>query len=38
MWLAYNNEVKLIDITNTPDNVNWPVPPGERASHDLKST
>ncbi|EDV3646832.1 phage tail protein, partial [Salmonella enterica subsp. enterica serovar Thompson] len=27
MWLAYNNEVKLIDITNTPDNVNWPVPP-----------
>ncbi|EDQ2855166.1 phage tail protein, partial [Salmonella enterica subsp. enterica] len=24
--------------TNTPDNVNWPVPPGERASHDLKST
>ncbi|EBT5808426.1 phage tail protein, partial [Salmonella enterica] len=25
MWLAYNNEVKLIDITNTPDNVNWPV-------------
>ncbi|EAY8164083.1 phage tail protein, partial [Salmonella enterica subsp. enterica serovar Javiana] len=28
----------LIDITNTPDNVNWPVPPGERASHDLKST
>ncbi|EBA3509511.1 phage tail protein, partial [Salmonella enterica] len=26
------------DITNTPDNVNWPVPPGERASHDLKST
>ncbi|EEA8367362.1 phage tail protein, partial [Salmonella enterica] len=22
MWLAYNNEVKLIDITNTPDNVN----------------
>ncbi|EAA4116272.1 phage tail protein, partial [Salmonella enterica] len=28
MWLAYKNEVKLIDITNTPDNVNWPVPPG----------
>ncbi|EDP1218261.1 phage tail protein, partial [Salmonella enterica subsp. enterica serovar Reading] len=26
------------DITNTPDNVNWPVPPGGRASHDLKST
>ncbi|EAA3198549.1 phage tail protein, partial [Salmonella enterica] len=26
MWLAYKNEVKLIDITNTPDNVNWPVP------------
>ncbi|EBJ8906923.1 phage tail protein, partial [Salmonella enterica] len=25
-------------ITNTPDNVNWPVPPGGRASHDLKST
>ncbi|EAB4725640.1 phage tail protein, partial [Salmonella enterica] len=23
MWLAYKNEVKLIDITNTPDNVNW---------------
>ncbi|EAN4548052.1 phage tail protein, partial [Salmonella enterica] len=22
----------------TPDNVNWPVPPGERASQDLKST
>ncbi|EAB3690091.1 phage tail protein, partial [Salmonella enterica] len=21
MWLAYKNEVKLIDITNTPDNV-----------------
>ncbi|EAM9054028.1 phage tail protein, partial [Salmonella enterica] len=21
-WLAYKNEVKLIDITNTPDNVN----------------
>ncbi|ECB6910301.1 phage tail protein, partial [Salmonella enterica subsp. enterica serovar Freetown] len=20
------------------DNVNWPVPPGERARHDLKST
>ncbi|EOU3841906.1 phage tail protein [Salmonella enterica subsp. enterica serovar Anatum] len=20
--------MKLIDITNTPDNVNWPVPPG----------
>ncbi|EBJ7382426.1 phage tail protein [Salmonella enterica] len=28
MWLAYKNEVKLIDITNTPDSVNWPVPPG----------
>ncbi|EDQ3647356.1 phage tail protein, partial [Salmonella enterica subsp. enterica serovar Manhattan] len=28
MWLDYKNEVKLIDITNTPDNVNWPVPPG----------
>ncbi|HAE8731869.1 TPA: phage tail protein [Salmonella enterica] len=28
MWQAYKNEVKLIDITNTPDNVNWPVPPG----------
>ncbi|ECG6625531.1 phage tail protein, partial [Salmonella enterica subsp. enterica serovar Manhattan] len=27
MWLDYKNEVKLIDITNTPDNVNWPVPP-----------
>ncbi|EAO6907717.1 phage tail protein, partial [Salmonella enterica] len=27
VWLAYKNEVKLIDITNTPDNVNWPVPP-----------
>ncbi|EDL5051266.1 phage tail protein, partial [Salmonella enterica subsp. enterica serovar Stanley] len=26
VWLAYKNEVKLIDITNTPDNVNWPVP------------
>ncbi|EBI0175804.1 phage tail protein, partial [Salmonella enterica subsp. enterica serovar Cerro] len=26
MWLAYKNEVKLIDITNTPENVNWPVP------------
>ncbi|EAQ1773190.1 phage tail protein, partial [Salmonella enterica] len=26
MWLDYKNEVKLIDITNTPDNVNWPVP------------
>ncbi|ECK6406147.1 phage tail protein, partial [Salmonella enterica] len=25
VWLAYKNEVKLIDITNTPDNVNWPV-------------
>ncbi|ECU4021699.1 phage tail protein, partial [Salmonella enterica subsp. enterica serovar Manhattan] len=24
MWLDYKNEVKLIDITNTPDNVNWP--------------
>ncbi|EDW8175111.1 phage tail protein, partial [Salmonella enterica subsp. enterica serovar 4,[5],12:b:-] len=24
VWLAYKNEVKLIDITNTPDNVNWP--------------
>ncbi|EBJ1051003.1 phage tail protein, partial [Salmonella enterica] len=23
MWLDYKNEVKLIDITNTPDNVNW---------------
>ncbi|EBA9683733.1 phage tail protein, partial [Salmonella enterica] len=22
VWLAYKNEVKLIDITNTPDNVN----------------
>ncbi|EAB3630229.1 phage tail protein, partial [Salmonella enterica] len=21
VWLAYKNEVKLIDITNTPDNV-----------------
>ncbi|EOV0268295.1 hypothetical protein ACOIPW_000903 [Salmonella enterica] len=20
--------MKLIDITNTPDNINWPVPPG----------
>ncbi|ECE5795592.1 tail fiber assembly protein [Salmonella enterica subsp. diarizonae] len=37
-WLAYKNEVKAFDVTITPENVNWPVPPGERASQDLKST
>ncbi|ECE6013816.1 phage tail protein, partial [Salmonella enterica subsp. diarizonae] len=24
---AYKSEVKTVDVTTTPDNVNWPVPP-----------
>ncbi|EFQ7999859.1 tail fiber assembly protein, partial [Salmonella enterica] len=27
-WLAYKNEVKAVDVTTDPENVNWPVPPG----------
>ncbi|WP_130075627.1 tail fiber assembly protein [Escherichia coli] len=26
-WLAYKNEVKEVDVTTTPVNVNWPAPP-----------
>ncbi|ELJ4824482.1 tail fiber assembly protein [Salmonella enterica] len=26
-WLANKNEVKLVDITTTPDNIIWPVSP-----------
>lgn len=26
-WLDYKNEVKAVDITTDPDNVNWPQPP-----------
>ncbi|EDT6689393.1 tail fiber assembly protein [Salmonella enterica subsp. enterica] len=26
-WLAYKNEVKAVDVTTAPENVNWPVPP-----------
>lgn len=26
-WLAYKNEVKAVDVTTTPVNVNWPAPP-----------
>ncbi|EBA9124592.1 tail fiber assembly protein [Salmonella enterica] len=26
-WMAYKSEVKTVDVTTTPDNVNWPVPP-----------
>ncbi|ECI5696500.1 phage tail protein [Salmonella enterica subsp. diarizonae] len=25
--MAYKSEVKTVDVTTTPDNVNWPVPP-----------
>lgn len=28
-WLAYKNEVKAVDVTTEPDNVNWPVDPAE---------
>ncbi|EAV6313753.1 phage tail protein [Salmonella enterica subsp. enterica] len=27
MWLVYKNEVKAVNVTITPENVNWPVPP-----------
>ncbi|EEO7477491.1 tail fiber assembly protein, partial [Salmonella enterica subsp. diarizonae] len=23
-WLAYKSEVKTVDVTITPENVNWP--------------
>ncbi|MCB2241619.1 tail fiber assembly protein, partial [Salmonella enterica] len=26
-WLDYKNEVKAVDVTTTPDNVNWPEKP-----------
>ncbi|EFM3676662.1 tail fiber assembly protein [Escherichia coli] len=26
-WLAYKNEVKMVDVTTDPEHVNWPVPP-----------
>lgn len=26
-WMAYKNEVKAVDVTTAPENVNWPVPP-----------
>ncbi|WP_241168450.1 tail fiber assembly protein [Escherichia coli] len=26
-WQAYKNEVKAVDVTTAPENVNWPVPP-----------
>ncbi|MDU1181657.1 MAG: tail fiber assembly protein [Citrobacter sp.] len=26
-WLAYKNEVKVVDVTTDPEHVNWPVPP-----------
>lgn len=29
VWLAYKNEVKSVDVTTDPDNVNWPVAPAE---------
>lgn len=28
-WLDYKNEVKAVDVTTDPDNVNWPVAPAE---------
>ncbi|EFV0436916.1 tail fiber assembly protein [Salmonella enterica] len=26
-WLTNKSEVKLVDITTTPDNIIWPAPP-----------
>ncbi|MCC2941289.1 tail fiber assembly protein [Citrobacter freundii] len=26
-WMAYKNEVKSVEVTTDPENVNWPVPP-----------
>ncbi|EEG1432448.1 tail fiber assembly protein [Salmonella enterica subsp. enterica serovar Mbandaka] len=26
-WLAYKNDVKLVDVTTDPEHVSWPVPP-----------
>lgn len=26
-WLAYKNEVKVVDVTTDPEHVNWPAPP-----------
>lgn len=26
-WLAYKNDVKAVNVTTDPGNVNWPVPP-----------
>lgn len=26
-WMAYKNEVKAVDVTTGPENVNWPVKP-----------
>lgn len=28
-WLLYKNQVKDVDVTTDPDNVNWPVAPVE---------
>lgn len=28
-WLAYKNQVKAVDVTTDPENVNWPVAPAE---------
>lgn len=28
-WLAYKNDVKSVDVTITPEKINWPVPPEE---------
>lgn len=28
-WLDYKNEVKTVDVTTVPDNVNLPVSPAE---------
>lgn len=26
-WMAYKNEIKAVDVTTDPENVNWPAPP-----------
>ncbi|MBH0571190.1 tail fiber assembly protein [Salmonella enterica] len=26
-WMAYKNEVRSVDVTTDPENINWPVPP-----------
>ncbi|MCE9896587.1 tail fiber assembly protein [Citrobacter portucalensis] len=26
-WMAYKNEVKAVDVTIAPENINWPITP-----------